>query len=278
MAGRLEVNRWNGVEEPRFSIELGYCVDPPEIINLDPRDWVSCVQESVRALLSTQTQSVTASVGSEAAPSTGAAGLGRSREGHLSELAASENAVFVVGDLYRRRDWIEARLGSVRAVDWVALSQGAVKPASECVWALLDPPSDPAALELVSDQAKIESFRLWTDRELRFAMRLHEAETHVEPGIRQFYAEIRDAIRSDGGADQLIAALKGPQRHPRTPRQVGAMLAVLSDIGAIELGEGIGAISLSEPTVSLENSAVLAKLREARSRGDEFLAALKEVE
>ncbi len=278
MAGRLEVNRWNGVEEPRFSIELGYCVDPPELINLDTRDWVSCVQESLRVLLSPNTESVPTSVGSEVASATSTAGVRRSREGRLSELADRSNAVFVVGDLYRRRDWIAARLGSVTAVEWAALTQGAIKPDSDSVWALLDPPADPAALVLVSDQVNIESFRLWTDREIRFAMKLHEAETDVETGIRQLYAEIRDAIRSEGGADQLIAALKGTQQHPRTARQVGAMLAVLSDIGAIDLAEGIGAISLSGPTDALENSAVLAKLREARTRGLEYLAALKGVE
>ena len=280
LAGRLEINRWNGVEEPRFSIELGYSVGQSQITNLDPRDWETCVHDTLSQLQSTADQhgQLQESVPGERREALVQAGPGRSREGLLSELAARSNTVFVVGNLPRRSDWLAGRLGSVVAVEWSAISQGLVSPDFEATWAVLDPPSSSAALGLICAREGVESYRLWSDRELRFALKLHAAETEIEPFIRPFYAELRTAIRGQAEAPQIVTALQGSQAHVRSPQQVAAMIAVLIEIGAINMEDGLDSICLSEPTLKLEQSSVLAKLRDAGAQGTKFLKQLGEVD
>jgi hypothetical protein len=274
VAGSLEINRWNGIEEPRFNVQLGYSLEDPEVLNLDLRDWETRVLHAMDSALAGQQISADVADHFASRPEGPVSKTLRSREGILSSLGVRDDVVFVVGDFSRRSEWIATRLGSARAVDWASVSDGAVEVSESPCWAVLDPPSNSRTLALVTGQGGVESYLLWGEQELRFARKLHQAETDIEPIIRHFYAALRTAVRRDQGRESLLACLEGDGRYPRTARQVGVMLCVLNEIGAIRVADDLGVIELSDPTMGLQESPTMRRLGESRIRGEAFLMSL----
>ena len=269
LAGRLEVNRFRGAEEPRFVIERGLAANPNSVVDLDGSEWFDRV---VGFLAEPVPSAGRPNPGAGVSERT-AITISGGRSGLLADLGTRESVVFIVSDLDRRRVALAETAGAATALSWssFALNPSLVRGRDHVV--VLDPPTTPGLMAAVSESGGGFLHLLFGDAEIGFALKVHESETDLEPHIRGFYADIRTSI--EGDRHQQLAAMRGAGRFPRSPVQVGRMIAVLEEIGAVTLSEDRLPVRLGEPHSELADSVRLAGLRDQLTSAREYLMGLR---
>ena len=264
VVGRLEVNRWNGIEEPRFTVERAVAA-PERSVGLlgSGFDWL----QRVARLVGRPT-----AVGGGAEASRRFDTSGRSAAGFLAALSDAERPVVVVADVERRLAGLAQLAGGFDVVSWLDLQlwPDLVEPRRDLL--LLDPPTSQELLDLALGCGEGVAYRAWGQAEVRFTLRAHEHQTDIETRIRPFYAELRDSAES--GSEAVLAALRGGEHRPRPPRQVATMLRVLESLGAMRVDLDSCDVSIGRPSGPLDQCPAFVESRCELEEGRTFLGRL----
>ncbi|MEI6447988.1 MAG: single-stranded-DNA-specific exonuclease RecJ [Actinomycetes bacterium] len=264
IVGRLELNRWNGNEEPRFTVERAVAGSSGPVGVLGGGfSWLDRVSTVLEG----------AGGSTEGLPSTRRLdSSGRSASGLLAALADDGRPVVVVADVDRRLAGLEQLGSGFDVISWLDVDLWPDLIESRRNLVLLDPPATARPLERLLSAGEGTAFRAWGSAEVRFSLRAHEHQTDIEPRIRPFYAELRDA--AGGGADGVLAALRGREHRPRPPRQVASMLMVLGDLGAMRVALEVLEVEQGQPTGALDECPALLESRRELEEGRRFLGRL----
>jgi single-stranded-DNA-specific exonuclease len=304
----LEIERWQGLVSPRVSLEAIETLTPRPPLSgqcaqaCDVRCPDRLGAHDLRALIETPEQP--AAPAPPAGPPRGV----RDRRGEgaaLSTLAALAGAdrgvVAVVADVPRRREALVAalepgRLGAEVAVlggarcdpgamaTRLALARGV--PALAMLdygrlaevdlpegmhLALVDPPATTEQAAWAAHRAEGRWLHMvWGDAEIAEALRAAEAEWELRPAVTAIWLGLRDGAPRAFGPE-LEAVLLGDGPVSRHPRVAARALAVLAELGLVEVGErGVRAAAGPERR-ELEASE---RYRDCRRRLDEARAFL----
>ena len=228
---RLERNRWKGVEEPRIVLRA-LCETEPgavRVLGEDEPFW----PRVVGALEG----------GEPAAADAIPAGIvdrrgGGGFAGVVGELLSSGERVLVgVADAARRRESLETLVaglaeGGLAVASWATLTRdpGLAEGFDHLV--ALDPPPGGAGDPLLA--ATAHAHLSWGPAEVEFALAAWRHELQLRPALAGCFRALRDL----GGAaspDALERTLRGDGRHPRTPELCARLLAVMRELGLVEL-------------------------------------------
>jgi single-stranded-DNA-specific exonuclease len=172
----------------------------------------------------------------------------------------------------RLRELIAAGCGLVLA-DWAALARDPRLPLSFEHVVLIDPPPFPH-LEALATAGPGYVHLTWSDRELAFALRVHEAEWELGRALRGVYRALRERGGEARGAE-LAAVLAGRGPHPRTPEEAGRCLRVLGELALAAWedpgGEPVLRVVSSKQT-ELERSSAYLAYRARHEEGRKFLS------
>ncbi len=257
IALRLESNRWNGMVEPRVVLRALCPTRPGElrVLGEERSFWERALPGA-------------ASPGPRLS---GPAPLDRRGEGFAGVagdlLSSGESVLVAVADVSRRREGLESLVagladGVMAVADWdvLAATPGLLDEFDHLV--ALDPPQEGALDPLLRHGPR--GHLAWGPAEAEFALLVWRAELELRPALTEVYRSLR-SLPADASPEQVESALRGPGRHPRTPECCGRLLAVLCELGLIELsGEGACRMLEARPT-DLEQSEVY---RAARRRLD----------
>lgn len=259
----LEVNHWNGAEEPRLILRAAAAPAPAPITRpASPEGGpLAEAMAELDAPLSPATP-----------PAAGNPGPVRDRRGAgiaatLTELVATgEPVLVVVACAQRRARQLEGRLGGFALCSWDELER---RPglADDCAHVVaLDPPVLAAHERALRAAGEGRTTHLaWGAAELRFTQDVLEHDAVSRPELMALYAALRAAP-----AQPLADVLLGDRDAPRTPSHAGRLLRVLSELGLLTLDRATGAWELppAERT-DLDRSAAYraydARLQEGRA-------------
>jgi single-stranded-DNA-specific exonuclease len=305
----LEIERWQGLVSPRVSLEAIETLTPRPPLDgqcaqaCDVRCPDRLGARDLRALIDAPEEEPLA-----AAPPAGPPLGVRDRRGQgaaLSTLAALAGAdrgvVAVVADVARRREALAAalepgRLGAEVAVlggarcdpgamaTRLALARGV--PALAMLdygrlaevdlpegmhLALVDPPATPEQAAWAANRAEGRWLHMvWGDAEIAEALRVAEGDWELRPAVTAIWLGLRDGgPRAHGPELEAVLLGEGPvSRHPRVAARA---LAVLAELGLVEVGAH-GVRAAADPQRrELEASD---RYRDARRRLDEARAFL----
>jgi hypothetical protein len=229
IALRLERNRWNGMVEPRVILRALCPTRPGELLVLGEEG--SFWERLERAF------------GRESVPAIGAGPepVDRRCEGFAGvagDLFSSGEAVVVaVADVARRRTGLETIVaglapGGLAVASWTAIAaEPAVARGFDHLVALDPPPGGRADPVL---RAGPRAHLAWGPAEAEFALLVYRAELDLRPVLKDVYRALR-ALAPDAGPHALEAALAGAGRFPRSPESCARLLAVLDELGLVEL-------------------------------------------
>ena len=270
----LEIERWQGLVSPRVSVEAieTLAPRPPLPGQCAQACDVRCPDRlgagDLRALIETPEQPA-----APAPPAGPPAGV-RDRRGEgaaLSTLAALTGAdrgvAAVVADVPRRREALVAALEPGRLGAEVALLGGArCDPGAMAIrlalargvpalamldygrlaevdlpegmhLALVDPPATPEQAAWAAHRAEGRWVHMvWGDAEIAEALRVAEAEWELRPAVTAIWVGLRDGAPRAFGPE-LEAVLLGDGPISRHPRVAARALAVLAELGLVEVGE-----------------------------------------
>ena len=273
VVGRLEVNRYNGAEEPRVVAER---VVPTKTSVSAPSDglpWLDELQLHFGDLSSGAREPVEVS---HARLEILHASLGPAVDDDLAAVLQSfqtEGAVAVLAaDADRRRGAIDAMARGITLLSWKTLEVAPSLLQGIGRVVMYDPPASLRQLETAVSAVDGRVHRVWQSAQVRFAVRALEHEFEIEARIRPFYSGIRSAI--GGSTESMLKALQGPGEFPNPPRQSARMLCVLSEIGALKVDIDPLSITLDEPTMRLEDSNLLAAFGRELGAGLAFLESM----
>jgi single-stranded-DNA-specific exonuclease len=304
----LEIERWQGLVSPRVSLEAIETLTPRPPLSgqcaqaCDVRCPDRLGAHDLRALIETPEQP--AAPAPPAGPPRGV----RDRRGEgaaLSTLAALAGAdrgvVAVVADVPRRREALVAalepgRLGAEVAVlggarcdpgamaTRLALARGV--PALAMLdygrlaevdlpegmhLALVDPPATTEQAAWAAHRAEGRWLHMvWGDAEIAEALRAAEAEWELRPAVTAIWLGLRDGAPRAFGPE-LEAVLLGDGPVSRHPRVAARALAVLAELGLVEVGERDVRAAAGPERRELEASE---RYRDCRRRLDEARAFL----
>jgi single-stranded-DNA-specific exonuclease len=233
IALRLEKNRWNGVEEPRVILRALCPTEAGEIDVLgEDQDFWAALRSSFHAEI-------------PSAPS--GTGVVEDRRGEglagvAGDLFSSGESVLVaVADVPRRRAGLEAVVaalagGPMPVVAWAELAaRPALTERYEHLVAL-DPPPGGIADPLLNVARR--GHLAWGPAEAEFAIAAYRAALDLRPQLAEVYRALRElpADTEPAGAQAAFeAALRGTGRYPRPASTAGRLLAVLTELGLIDL-------------------------------------------
>jgi single-stranded-DNA-specific exonuclease len=238
IALRLEKNRWKGIVEPRVILRALCPTEPGEIEVLGEERpfW-----EELRAVLAGAAPSNAAAD----APGASAAARGvvedRRREGFAGvagDLFSSGEAVLVaVADVSRRRAGLEAVVaglshGPMPVVSWATLADRPELAEGFGHLVALDPPPGGSADPLLG--AAPRAHLAWGPAEAEFAIAVYRASLDLRPQLTEVYRALRE-LAPDAPPADFEAALAGPGRYPRAASDCARLLAVLTELGLVEL-------------------------------------------
>jgi single-stranded-DNA-specific exonuclease len=301
----LEVDRWQGLVGPRVSLDALEALEPRPVLpgQCAQACDVRCPQRTglgaVRALVDEP--------GDDAvAPAPPAAPLGvRDRRGEGAALAmlaalagADRGAVAVVADVPRRREALTAALepgrlglevavlGGIRCdpaamaarlavargapalamLEYGRLAEAQVPEGMHVV--LVDPPSSPEDAAWAVHAAAGRWLHLaWGDAEIELARQAAQERWELRPAVTALWVGLRDGVGRPWGPE-LEAILLGDGSASRPPQVAADALAVLAEIGLVEVGdEGVRAVpdpGRRELEASARYRARRARLEEAR--------------
>jgi single-stranded-DNA-specific exonuclease len=226
---RLELNRWNGSVEAR--VELRSVCDRPAgdclVLGEDEPFWERLERELAAG---DRDHAFEGQPRRELRD--------RRREGFAGVagdlLSSGEHVLVVCADVPRRHAaliQVVGGIGQVAVVSWTTLAARPelARPFAHLV--ALDPPADPAGIELLRAAPAGGFVHLaWGEPEVAFALAHEQAELDLRPPLAELYR----ALRAAGGAlaeDELEALLVGSGRHPRSPALCARLIAVLDELG-----------------------------------------------
>jgi len=221
VALRLELNRWNGVVEPRVVLRALCRVDAGDCEVLGESDFWTGL-EDVESL-------------SEPGPAVREVRDRRCEgfAGVAGDLISSGDPTLVVcADVARRREALSQVLGAhgTPLVSWAALASQPelAEPFAHVV--ALDPPPWAAGEALLAALPGAGFAHLaWGEPEVAFALALAQAELDLRPPLTAVYRALREAGGASG--DELRAVLCGDGRYPRSAALCGRLLRVLVELG-----------------------------------------------
>jgi single-stranded-DNA-specific exonuclease len=229
VALRLELNRWNGVVEPRVVLRALCRVDRGEcqVLSEGHEFWAGLEADPwtrlepgppVRQLRDSRGQ--------------GFAGVA----GDL--ISSGEPTLVVCADVPRRRGVLEQVLGARVAplVSWAALAAQPelAEPFAHVV--ALDPPPGAAGEALLAALPGGGFAHLaWGEPEVAFALALAQAELDLRPPLTAVYRALREVGGASG--DELRTLLCGDGRYPRSAALCGRLLRVLVELGLATYSE-----------------------------------------
>jgi single-stranded-DNA-specific exonuclease len=254
----LEVNRWNGAEEPRLVLR-GAAAPCPEPVDLRGSDasWLARALGELEAPLEPPPA---ASVRPGAVYDRRGDGVAAT----LAGLVASGEPVLVVTACAERRlRAFEGKLGGFALSSWDGLQRGLVRADEFTHVVALDPPllaGHEQALRAAGDGRS--THLAWGEAELRFAHDVLEHDAASRAALRALYAELRAAPQG-----LLEDILRG---RGRTAVHAGRLVRVLIELGLLEVAGGAESWRLTEASqTQLERSAAFrayaASLAEGRA-------------
>jgi single-stranded-DNA-specific exonuclease len=223
VALRLELNRWNGVVEPRVVLRALCRVDRGDCEVLGDSDdfWTALEADPwTRLEPGPPVREVHDSRGQ------GFAGVA----GDL--ISSGEPTLVVCADVARRRGVLEQVLGARVAplASWAALAARPELAEPFVHVVALDPPPDAVGEELLAALPGDGFAHLaWGEPEVAFALALAQAELDLRPPLTVVYRNLRESGGASG--DELRAVLCGDGRYPRSPALCGRLMAVLVELG-----------------------------------------------
>ncbi|MEI7559633.1 MAG: DHH family phosphoesterase, partial [Actinomycetes bacterium] len=223
VVGALEVNRWNGKVEPRFSVVRAVPAKAASIeVIASPEDWLERMNRRF-------TEESTGSHGVLPGQPRTEASAQRGGVPTLGRLTASRySTLAVVADVPRRLPGLQGVVGGFTVCDWKTFRANPVIASHfECL-VLLDPPTDSVGVDLALSSGPGWLYRAWTAAEVRFAMKVHDYDNDIDTQLRPFYRDVRAAAELSDVAER-VAALQGVGRHPRSPLAVAWMLRVFRE-------------------------------------------------
>lgn len=247
LACKLEVNRWQGREEPRLLIEgmAGAARPNAGIVGL-PADENQAVLESIRSL--------TAPVAEESAPHRAERRQidvrGSDPLSVAATLGASGESVLVVSrDSHRLLRRAEGLRFGVDAVSWGVLRRDPGLADHYTHLVAVDPPLTHSDAQLLGHGREDQFSHLaWSDAELRSTL----DELQREQDLRAAMVAVYRAARERPQAPLAEIASAG---DPERPNEVRALIAgVLTEIGVAELGGDGSLVLLEGASANLEGS------------------------
>jgi single-stranded-DNA-specific exonuclease len=255
----LELNHWQGSVEPRLVLRRAQAPTPAGITVIgEDDDWGDAVRAEAQAAPAVGWPAVAHSPADRDRRGGGSAGV------IAGLVAAQEQVLVVVADVQARREALAARVGGYALTSWRALERDpGLAEAYDHVVAL-DPPPHPALLAPIRALTHLA----WGEDELRFSLNVHE---HLH-ALRSPLAAAYRALRDSGGD---VATLVGPAGRPLHPVLTGRVLAVLSELGLVELDLA----RLRAPVVDgagrrdLEDSAIFRACTARLAEGQRWLTS-----
>jgi single-stranded-DNA-specific exonuclease len=258
-AVKLELNEWKGTVEPRLILRA-----------LCPTQRADCrlARPDVEYL-----DAFSAAFSDAAQPPPPAAPTRALRDrrgsgfaGVVGDLLSSGESVLVVcADVSRRRDGIETLVAGitarVKSADCGALALASwdeltAEPALAVAYAhvvALDPPAWPGGESLLANLPGNGFAHLaWGPAEVDFALSVARRSLDMRAELVALYKELRG--KPEYAGDALEHALRGADRHPRTPQHAARLVRVLSEVGLVELAPGPELRLLGPHRTELERS------------------------
>jgi single-stranded-DNA-specific exonuclease len=266
----LERNEWRGVVEPRLQLRTARrCMPPPIAVMGEGGGYLE------RAFAEIDRGGVVAA----AVPGTTRAAddrRGRGVAALIMQLRATGEPVLVLcADAVARERHMRGRVGGFTLASYNALERGAAGTDSFRHIVLLDPPSDERALELAL-AGEGPPVRLgWSATELRFALYIHDQEFALRAPLAACYRTLRD--RGGAAGRDLEAVLRGDESRPRPPELAGRLLAVLTQLGLVELDRERATALVRPPggrrRATLEDSPAYREYRRRHEDGLRYLGS-----
>jgi single-stranded-DNA-specific exonuclease len=155
--------------------------------------------------------------------------------GTIGALVASGARVLVIsGDAILRLDQCRGRLAGFALCSWDALSEDPAIAEDHDHLVALDPPLDAEQESLLASLCEAFTVHLaWGDAELRCSSDALDRDLPLRPALIAAYRALRDG----GGASEAFGRIPA--------RSAGRMLAVLLELGVVEIGED-GAIEVPD--------------------------------
>jgi single-stranded-DNA-specific exonuclease len=271
VVGVLEVNRWKGREEPRFRVTRAAHSElkPIELV-VGEDAWVERAFRDINQDPDTGSHALLRSNRRESVTM-------RSGISTLTRLCSGGQSVLaIVADVPRRLPGLQRVVGGFTLCDWSTFERSPELAERFEDVVLLDPPARPSLLELARSAGEGWLHRAWGGAEVRFALKVHENDTDIERQLRPFFKDLRAAAEL-GTADERLAAIQGPGRHPRSSVAVGWMLAVLREIGVAEVNQDGIEITLGDVRGELDTSVSWRRVNSRLEEGRSFLLSLMQV-
>jgi single-stranded-DNA-specific exonuclease len=271
-AVRLEVNRWNGSVEPRVVLRELYPREAAEAAGADAAWWRRFDSEL-------EADPTWSRFGSHSGSNLDHVDRGAGR----TEVRPRSSAAAVVGEL------ASAGAGEVLAVvacaerraalagEGVVLADAAVLAAEPELATgfehvvFVDPPQFPQVEDLAM-AGDGYAHLTWGDAEHRFAAAMLDEQLARRAVLIALFRDLREAGERSGA--ELLAALRGSGRHPRSAETAARCLLVLSELGLVRGtpdggGGSVGVVS-SEGT-ELERSAAFRAYGARHQEGLRYL-------
>jgi single-stranded-DNA-specific exonuclease len=289
-AVRLEVNRWNGTEEPRLVLRHAAPVPgrPIEVIG-EPGYAAGVAAELARDLGRWELGAPggdAAREGEPAAPELrdlrGAAILaardgvrdlrGTGIAGLLADLVATGEPVLAVcAHPGHRARALRSRAGGFAVCAWAALADDPSLADGFAHLVAIDPPAHAHLLQALERPSWVHL--AWGEVELAFAARIHQWDYALRDPLTALYRHLRRAGEARGEACE--AALRGDGPQPRTPALAGRLVRVLTELGLAVLDREGPALTVVEPPArtALERSAAFRAYHRRLEDGLSYLTS-----
>jgi single-stranded-DNA-specific exonuclease len=238
IALRLERNRWNGMVEPRVILRALCPTEQGElrVLGEDEPFW------DVLGALLPASEAASPSAASPV-PAAFSAGIVEDRRGEgfagvAGDLFSSGETVLVaVADVPRRRAGLQAVVAALSDGPMPVTSWGALATYPEVAdgfdhLVALDPPPGGIGDSLL--RASPRTHLAWGPAEAEFALSMWRAELDLRPQLIDAYRALREPPSGTPAAD-VETALRGSGRYPRNARACVRLVAILTELGLIEL-------------------------------------------
>jgi single-stranded-DNA-specific exonuclease len=247
-AVRLELNEWNGAVEPRLVLRALCPTEPGSVQLVGPR---AAAAAGTRAIVDRR--------------QSGFAGV-------LGDLLSSgEPVLLVCADALRRRPALELLSDGrgVAATSWDELlaGPGLAEPYAHVV--ALDPPVAPEEVDaLVTLPGSGFAYKAWGPAEVEFALAVARRTLDPRDELVVLYRALRDASPPTPVSG---AALEAILLDGRSEFQAARLLAILEEIGVVELGPEPSCRVIEARRADLDSSAAYRQGRERLERAEAWL-------
>lgn len=233
----LEINRWQGREEPRLVLKSAVTPQP------EPIGYAGRPEDPVAAMFA-ECDAFTAQApdqcSHDTAPRDGGRLLDRRGRGIHATLtvvtAGSESVLVLCACETTRRSGLEGRVGGFTLCSWDALERDPGLADAYCDVIALDPPPSAELEALLGRRAASRSTHLaWGEPELRFALDVLDDQQRLRGDLAVFYRTLRE---SPGDTRAAVCSVRSPAR-------AGRLLRVLRELGLV--ADEPWSISLRDP-------------------------------